>query len=128
MAAPDQDAPPAPPHEARNLPPPSPYALLMRKCHMVSSIASLFGRLPPEGGFDGVEAGTQELGQFLAEFRLGFHPEAEHILGPLIAQFEGEGEGEVQEEEGEEEEGQEDDMQDDMQDDMEDGEEHEPKH
>jgi hypothetical protein len=127
MAAPDQDAqPPPPPHEAPNLPPPSPHALLMRKCFGISAYASMFGRLPPEGGFDGVEAGTQELGQFLAEFRLGLHPGAQHVLAPLIAQFEGEGEGEVQEE-GEEEEGQEG-QEGDMQDDMEEGEEHEPKH
>jgi hypothetical protein len=88
------------------------------------SAASRGGRVVPPGGYPGREASTQELGQFVVEFRQGMHPVAEPLLGPLLAREGLAREGNVVEEPEEEpeEEDEEDNDDDEEDNDMEEGE------
>jgi hypothetical protein len=59
--------------------------MALRVAHMAAVSLRGRGRVVPPGGYPGREASTQELGQFVVEFRQGMHPVAEPLLGPLLA-------------------------------------------
>jgi hypothetical protein len=91
--------------------------MALRVAHMA---ASRGGGVVPPGGYPGWEASTQELGQFVVEFRQGIHPVAEPLLGPLLAREGLAREGNVVEEPEEEDEEDNDEEEEDN--DMEEGE------